>query len=129
MTHGRPAWMAALAAALAAVACEGKPKAEAARPVPPEKPIAVTYTDVTKAAGIGFVHTNGARGRKYLPETMGSGLVVFDYDGDDRPDLFFVNSEEWPENHGKPAYQALYRNRGDGTFEETTAKAGLKVEA
>jgi hypothetical protein len=121
--------MAALAAALAAVACAGKPQATASKPPPPEKPNAVTYTDITKAAGIGFVHTNGARGRKYLPETMGSGLVVFDYDGDDRPDLFFVNSEEWPGNHGKPAYQALYRNRGDGTFEDTTAKAGLKVEA
>jgi tetratricopeptide (TPR) repeat protein len=99
------------------------------KPAPPDKPIAVTYTDVTRAAGIAFTHTNGARGRKYLPETMGSGLVVFDYDGDGRPDLFFVNSDEWPENHGKPAYQALYRNRGDGTFEDTTAKAGLKVEA
>ncbi|HET8945618.1 MAG TPA: CRTAC1 family protein [Candidatus Polarisedimenticolia bacterium] len=119
----------ALAAALAAFACDGKPKAEAVKPAAPDKPIAVTYTDVTKAAGIGFVHTNGARGRKYLPETMGSGLVVFDYDGDGRPDLFFVNSDQWPENHGKPAFQALYRNRADGTFEETTAKAGLRVEA
>jgi len=130
MRRARPGVPAGLAAVLAAaVACAGKPPAEAPKPPPPDKPIAVTYTDITKAAGIGFVHTSGARGRKYLPETMGSGLVVFDYDGDGRPDLFFVNSEEWPGNHGKPAYQALYRNRGDGTFEETTAKAGLKVEA
>ena len=96
MTRLRPAVMTALAAALAAVACAGKPQAEAPKPPPSDQPIAVTYTDITKAAGIAFVHTNGARGRNYLPETMGSGLVVFDYDGDDRPDLFFVNSEEWP---------------------------------
>jgi hypothetical protein len=119
----------ALAVGMAAVACGDKPKAEAPKPAPPDKPIAVTYSDVTRAAGIAFTHTNGARGRKYLPETMGSGLVVFDYDGDGRPDLFFVNSDAWPENHGKPSYQALYRNRGDGTFEDTSAKAGLKIEA
>jgi hypothetical protein len=121
--------MLLFAGVLLAPGCGGKPKVEAAPPAPPDKPVTVTYADTTRAAGIGFVHTNGARGRKYLPETMGSGLVVFDYDGDGKPDLFFVNSAEWPESRGKPSYQALYRNRGDGTFEDTTARAGLRIEA
>ena len=118
-----------LAVAVLAIGCGGKPEAEAEKPAPaPAAPIAVTFADVTRTAGVAFVHTNGARGRKYLPETMGSGVVVFDADGDGAPDLFFVNSAEWPESRKGPAYQALYRNRGDGTFEEATAKAGLKVE-
>ena len=42
----------------------------------------ITFADVTTAAGIRFRHTNGAFGKKYLPETMGSGVVIFDADGD-----------------------------------------------
>jgi hypothetical protein len=88
----------------------------------------VVFTDVTQAAGIGFVHNSGAFGRKYLPETMGSGLAFLDYDGDGRQDLFFVNGADWPEKRRRTTTQALYRNRGDGTFEEVTRKAGLAVE-
>jgi hypothetical protein len=127
----RAAGALALAAAAAlAPGCGGRPKAEAPKPAAPAAaaPIAVTFSDVTRPSGVAFVHTNGARGRKYLPETMGSGVVVFDYDNDDKPDLFFVNSADWPESRRGPAYQALYRNRGDGTFEDATARAGLKVE-
>jgi hypothetical protein len=88
----------------------------------------VVFTDVTRAAGITFVHHSGAYGRKYLPETMGSGLVFFDYDGDGRPDLFLVNATDWPGRPHRPTPPALYRNRGDGTFEDVTAKAGLLVD-
>ena len=88
----------------------------------------VVFTDVTHAAGIGFVHNSGAFGKKYLPETMGSGLAFLDYDGDGRQDLFFVNGADWPGQRRRTATQALYRNRGDGTFEEVTRKAGLAVE-
>ncbi|MBY0514199.1 MAG: CRTAC1 family protein [Gemmataceae bacterium] len=87
----------------------------------------VRFTDVTAAAGLHFRHVNGATGRKLLPETMGSGVAVLDYDGDGRPDLFFVNGRAWPGEQGTGATQALYRNRGDGTFEDVTAAAGLAV--
>ena len=105
-------------------------------PAPPGAPAreskapagSVVFTDVTKQAGIAFVHNSGAFGKKYLPETMGSGVVFFDYDGDGRPDLFFVNSCDWPEHHRRTTTPALYRNRGDGTFEDVTRKAGLAVE-
>jgi hypothetical protein len=59
----------------------------AARPAAP----AARFVDVTHAAGIRFRHENGAFGRKWLPETMGSGCAFLDYDGDGRLDVLFVN--------------------------------------
>src|SRR5690242_18687795 len=56
----------------------------------------VRFVDVTESAGIRFIHTSGATDRKLLPETMGSGVVVIDFDGDGRPDLLFINSRPWP---------------------------------
>lgn len=88
------------------------------------------FTDVTASAGIRFRHFNGADGKKLLPETMGSGVAVLDYDRDGRPDLFFVNSCPWPgrsnPKEGRPT-QALYRNRGDGMFEDVTVAAALDI--
>ncbi len=94
-------------------------------PIPP-----VRFTDITDKAGIRFRHTNGSFGRKLLPETMGSGVAVLDYDNDGHQDLLFVNSCYWPgyEDKQQPApTMALYRNAGDGTFEEITAAVGLAV--
>ena len=56
----------------------------------------VKFVDITKEAGIHFVHNNGAFGDKLLPETMGSGVAFLDYDRDGDQDLFFVNSSYWP---------------------------------
>src|SRR5688572_23996676 len=67
-------------------------------PKPPTNPPdpSLRFTDVTEQSGIQFRHVNGASGHKLLPETMGSGVAVLDYDRDGRPDLFFVNSRPWP---------------------------------
>jgi hypothetical protein len=117
-------------AALSIVACRRVENPSPARVGSVAPAVPVVFTDVTRAAGIAFHHTNGAFGRKYLPETMGSGVLFFDYDGDDRPDLFFVNSADWPERRRieTAATQALYRNSGDGTFENVSRAAGLDVE-
>jgi HEAT repeat protein len=98
--------------------------------MPAPTPPALRFTDITRAAGIRFRHTNGAFGKKLLPETMGSGVAFLDYDGDGLQDLLLVNSCYWPgyEDKQRPAPMlALYRNKGDGTFEDVTAAAGLAV--
>ena len=95
-------------------------------PAPAAAP--VSFADVTAKAGIRFVHTSGAFGKKYLPETMGSGCVFFDADGDGWQDIFLVNSSRWPGRPGAPSYSALYRNNRNGTFSDVTRAAGLQVE-
>ena len=53
------------------------------------------FTDVTTQAGIHFTHNSGRAGKKYLPETLGSGCAFFDADGDGWPDILLVNSKDW----------------------------------
>ena len=90
----------------------------------------VTFTDVTSAAGIDFIHESGATGEKLLPETMGGGCAFFDYDSDGDADILFVNSRHWEWDRGpetKPAVMGLFRNNGDGTFENATSGSGLEL--
>ena len=87
------------------------------------------FTDVTAAAGIHFKHNSGAAGKKYLPETVGSGCAFLDYDNDGYQDILIINSMDWPGHKGgKSSYPALYHNNHDGTFTEVTKDAGLAVE-
>ena len=89
----------------------------------------VQFNDVTETAGIRFQHNTGAFGEKYLPETMGSGVAFFDFDGDDDQDLLFVNGMDWPGHRsGAGSTAALYRNRGDGTFDDATRGSGFDRE-
>jgi len=83
-----------------------------------------TFVDVTKAAGIDFVHVNGAVGEKWLPETMGSGVGMLDYDGDGDLDLLFVQSRPW---EGDAPTMRLYRNDGEWKFADVTEEAGLAI--
>jgi hypothetical protein len=88
----------------------------------------IEFTDVTAAAGIRFQHNSGAFGKKYLPETMGSGGAFLDYDNDGWQDVLLINSMSWPERKGAKSFSALYRNNRDGTFTNVTKEAGLAVE-
>jgi len=90
----------------------------------------VRFTDQTQQAGIHFKHTNGASKEKYLPETMGSGGLFFDYNNDGHLDIYLVNSGTLgpaSEPHRHPNdMNVLYRNTGDGTFVDATVEAGLQ---
>jgi hypothetical protein len=103
-------------------------------PVSPDRPRAeipmAKFTDITRAAGVTFVHVNGAYGEKLLPETMGGGVAFFDFDGDGHQGLLFINSCYWPwrQPEGQPPpTMALYRNDGHGHFTDVTKGSGLDV--
>ena len=84
------------------------------------------FHDATQEAGIDFVHFNGANGQKFVIETVGPGGGFFDYDGDGRLDIYLINGATVPGTEYDPAPQnALYHNRGDGTFADVTAHAGV----
>jgi hypothetical protein len=107
-----------------AVCCHGEQaKTTNATPVKP----AANFTDVAEKSGLTLENIfGGVDTKKYIIETTGTGVAIFDYDNDGWPDIFLVNgtrleglpSGDAPSNH-------LYRNNHDGTFTDVTTKAGL----
>ncbi|MBI4474450.1 MAG: CRTAC1 family protein [Acidobacteria bacterium] len=91
-------------------------------------PRAIQFRDITQASGLRFTHNNGAFGKKYLPETMGSGVVIIDYDNDGWQDVFFVNGQDWPGHKRRTTTSTLYRNNRNGKFTDVTRRAGLATE-
>jgi hypothetical protein len=126
-------------ALVVALALRGRPSSTPpAAPLPVRSgapsiaPPDVAFVDITRQAGITFQHENGAAGQKLLPETMGGGVAFFDYNGDGRPDLLFVDSRPWPWSPravtARRSRLALYRNDGGGRFTDVTAAAGLTID-
>ena len=82
--------------------------------IPPEK------------SGIHWVHNNALSPERYLPESMGPGVAIFDYNNDGWMDLYFVNSGACDfYTPPRPLRNALYRNNRDGSFTDVTEKAGV----
>jgi hypothetical protein len=88
--------------------------------------------DVTQKAGITFVHSIGDDKLSNIVESTGAGTAFFDYDGDGDIDIYFVNGSYLKEvNHPRgrklagKLRNALYRNNGNGTFTDVTARAGV----
>jgi enediyne biosynthesis protein E4 len=99
-----------------------------------EKPQPGRFRDVTAALGVQFEYQASHTSRKYLVETMGSGVALFDYDNDGRLDLFLVNGaplgdptrpDAIPQKTGPRYWNRLFHQKADGTFEDATERAGL----
>src|SRR3954470_12115999 len=95
------------------------------------------FQEVSGKLGIHFKHEASPTSQKYLLETMGSGVALFDYDNDGRLDVFFVNGAEikdpmakgaMPDKSAAKYWNRLYHQKKDGTFEDVTVKAGLTGE-
>lgn len=108
----------------------GQAPAPAVGPVVPGN-----FIDTTAASKISFTAVASHTSKKYLLETMGSGVALFDYDNDGLLDLFFVNGAPIadptkpgtiPAKSGEKDWNRLYHQKKDGTFEDVTAKAGLQ---
>ena len=93
------------------------------------------FVDVTEKVGVRFLHQAPHTSRKYLIETMGSGVALFDCDNDGRLDLFLVNGAPYtdpepkgsiPQKTGPEYWNRMYHQKADGTFEDVTEKSGLQ---
>jgi len=93
------------------------------------------FVDITAASGINFQYQASHTSRKYLLETMGPGVALFDYDNDGLLDIFVVNGAPLadpmrkgaiPQKDGPKYWNRLYHQKKDGTFEDVTEKAGLQ---
>jgi len=88
------------------------------------------FTNVAAEAGIGVRHVNGGTPDRHLLEIMGSGGLFFDYDGDGWVDLFLVDGGSLVDPKvDATARDRLYKNRGDGTFQDVSASSGITHSA
>jgi len=87
----------------------------------------IQLRDVTRQTGINFTHTDGSSGRRYIVETVSSGLATFDFNGDGKIDILFLNGALLPGSPttSPPPRNALYRNDGGWKFTDVTQAAGL----
>jgi hypothetical protein len=93
----------------------------------------IPFKDMTDASGIDFVHVSGAAGEKLLPESMGGGVAVIDFDSDGDLDIVFINGQRWPWETAKdetpqdPATMSAWRNDGNWKFTDVTKDVGLDL--
>jgi len=107
------------------------PQVPAAKPANPAQ---LRFSDVTQRLSIDFRHQPGFTSQKYILESFGGGVAIFDYDNDGRPDIFFVNGAaikdpmgptDIPKKTGPEFWNRLYHQEKDGTFADVTEKSGL----
>jgi hypothetical protein len=98
-------------------------------PQPPRdrpEPAPIRFREVTEGSGVDFNHVSGNSTEKNYPTANGSGVALLDYDGDGLLDIYFATTRNFPlDAPTASSGNKLYRNRGDGTFEDVTARAGV----
>ncbi len=104
-------------------------------PAGPQAPSPVTFSNLAAIARLDFRQASSPTSIKYLLETMGGGVALFDYDNDGRLDIFFTNgalleearlNKHVPDKSDKKFWNRMYRQKPDGTFEDVTEHSGLK---
>ncbi|MCS6862714.1 MAG: VCBS repeat-containing protein, partial [Abditibacteriales bacterium] len=106
---------------------QGKPTSQPAN-VPTFQRANAFFVDVAEAVGLNFTHVYGRRRPLTIVETMGSGGAFIDYDNDGWLDVFLVQSGEDFNAARQKSRSRLFHNRGDGTFEDVTEKAGIVLD-
>jgi len=100
----------------------------------PDSAVPGNFVDITQAAGLRFLHKASHTSKKYLPETMGAGVALFDYDNDGLLDIYLVNGAPIddptpagtiPKKSGPQYWNRLYHQKKDGSFEDLTERAGV----
>lgn len=117
------------------VVAQSAPQSAHAEPATASTEVPGRFVDITEKSGVHFQHQALHTSRKYLLETMGSGVALFDCDNDGRLDIFLVNGAPYtdptppgfiPQKTTAQDWNRMYRQNPDGTFEDVTEKAGLK---
>ena len=109
---------------IGALACAPSPNTGTS-PAATDTPVPPWFEEVAASRGMTFVHRSGHETRHLLPEIMGGGAALFDIDGDRDLDVLFVQSGRIAAPASTPAGHRLYRNRGDGTFDDVTDSSGV----
>lgn len=94
-------------------------------PTIPQETSPFRFTDLTPTSGVTFRHFSGMTAERHFPTANGSGVGIFDYDGDGLLDLYFATCKIIPPGSPPGGTNTLYKNLGDGTFRDETAKSGL----
>jgi len=98
------------------------------RPPTSQEPSPFRFAEVAQASGIDFKHFSGMTVDKHFPTANGSGAAFFDYDNDGKLDLYFATATLLPVGSAKKGPNRLYKNLGNGSFQDVTESSGLGFE-
>lgn len=116
-----PRWLWLVLCASALAFAQNAPQ----KPKPERPPSSIRFREATQSAGIRFEHAVSPE-KRYLIESMSGGVLLLDYDQDGWQDIYFTNAPSVEAAlRGEKVRSALYRNRGDGTFDDVTDSAGV----